>query len=229
MPSYRLAEPSQESRGGGTLTPVTRDAPVSIRLLTHEDAQPDMLSAEERARLAAFTSPSRSLGFVLGRTAARTLLADATGCDPREAGLAVDASGAPVVEASPYFLSIAHTGGREAWGGAALARQPVGLDLERIAPRQPALWRRILSETEYPLLDPLGGPTDEAQTLLWSLKEAVLKARRTGLRAGMRSVSLAALDPLRQRAEATDRAGGAWHLGFERRGDLWVSWALARE
>ena len=206
---------------------VTRDAPVSIRLLSREDAQPDVLSEEERARLATFTSESRRLEFVLGRTAARTLIAEAQNSDPRDAGLAVNADGAPVVLASPLYLSIAHTGGREVWGGAAIARQPVGLDLERIRPRQPALWRRILSEDEHPMLDALGGPTDEAQTLLWSLKESVLKARRTGLRAGMRSVTLTHVDADHLSGEATASDGGAWRLGFERRGDLWVSWALS--
>ena len=62
---------------------------------------------------------------------------------------------------------------------------------------------------------------------MWSLKEAVLKARRTGLRAGMRSVGLSGLDPDRQQATATDTDGGLWRLGFERRGDLWISVAVA--
>ena len=205
---------------------VTRDAPVSIRLLSREDARPDVLSPAERARLAQFTSETRRLEFILGRTAARTLIAEAEGCEPGSARLAVNADGAPIVLDSPLYVSIAHTGGREVWGGAALARNRVGLDLERIRARQPALWRRILSEPERVVLDALGGPTDEVQTLLWSLKESVLKARRTGLRAGMHSVSLALVDSDRQRGKAVDAEGGVWRLGFRRRGDLWVSWAL---
>ena len=78
------------------------------------------------------------------------------------------------------------------------------------------------------MLEALGGPTDASQTLVWSLKEAVLKARQIGLRAGMLSVRLSDLDAGQQQATATDADGGLWRLSFERRGDLWVSVAVAR-
>ena len=205
---------------------MTRPDPVSIRLLGRESARLGVLSGEEHLRLEGFGHLARREGFVLGRTAARTLLAEALGCTPEAAPLVVAEDGAPVVSGAPFFVSIAHAGGH--LGGAALAERPVGLDLEAIRPRHPDLWRRILTPEEHSALDALGGPTDEAQTLLWSLKEAVLKARRTGLRAGMRSVRLGALDPVGHSAEAEDSDGGTWTLGFERRGALWVSWALAR-
>ena len=66
----------------------------------------------------------------------------------------------------------------------------------------------MLRDDERPALDALGGPTDDAQTLLWSMKEAVLKGQRTGLRAGARSVRLT-LDT----APPGAVAGGAGGLG----------------
>ncbi|MEM1056099.1 MAG: 4'-phosphopantetheinyl transferase superfamily protein [Bacteroidota bacterium] len=206
---------------------MTSSHPISIRLLGPEGARLEVLDEAERARLEGFAHADRRAGFVLGRTAARTLLADVLGCAPGAVPLTVGEDGAPRVVGVSHIVSIAHAGAD--LGGAAVALRPVGLDLERVRSRHPDLWQRILAPEEYSVLETLGGPTDEAQTLLWSLKEAVLKARRTGLRAGTRSVRLGALDSVRQRAEAGDADGGTWSLGFERRGDLWVSWALATE
>ncbi|OZC02591.1 4'-phosphopantetheinyl transferase family protein [Rubricoccus marinus] len=199
----------------------------SLRLLGASGARPDVLSPGERERLEEFVHPDRRIGFVLGRTAARTLIGEALGVAPEAAPLAVAASGAPVVVGAPLYVSIGHAGRGEAIGGAVLAETPVGFDLERILPRHPGLWRRMLAPEEHALLDALGGPTDEAQTLLWSLKEAVLKGCQTGLRAGMRSVTLSEHDASRQRLVARDGGGGLWRLRYERRGDVWVSLALA--
>ncbi|MEM6326651.1 MAG: 4'-phosphopantetheinyl transferase superfamily protein [Bacteroidota bacterium] len=210
------------SRGRQYVLPVTPFPPVSIRLLGPQDARPEVLSPEETARLVTFAHEARRAGFILGRTAARTLLAESLGCSPEVVPLHVAADGAPVVPGADVQVSIAHAGAEA--GGAAVSRVAVGLDLEPIRSRHPDLWRRILAPEEHALLDALGGPTDETQTLLWSLKEAVLKARRTGLRAGTRSVRLLRLGA--EAGEATDTDGGAWALGFERRGDVWVTWAL---
>ena len=203
---------------------------VSLRLAAAADARPDVLAPDERQRLAGFAHPDRRAGFVLGRTAARLLLADELSVAPEAVPLAVGADGAPEVASGAVpdalYVSIAHAGRGEPLAGAALAGRPVGLDLERVRPRNPGLWRRMLAAEEHGVMDALGGPTDEAQTLLWSLKEAVLKGCRTGLRAGMRSVALADLDPERQRLLARDGAGGLWRVGYARRGDLWVSVAL---
>lgn len=223
MPRCEPYGPSQRRGGSGTFLSVTRDPAISIRLLVPEDARPEVLSPEERARLATFGHEARRVGFLLGRTAARTLLAERLGCAPEEAPLVVSADGAPLAPGTGVHVSIAHAG--LMLGGAALSSEIVGLDLEPIRSRHPDLWRRILSPSERDLLDSLGGPTDESQTLLWSLKEAVLKARRTGLRAGTRSVRLLVVEDEGGRAEDTD--GGSWALGYERRGDLWVTWALA--
>ena len=195
----------------------------TLRLLPAAAARPDLLSPEESARLAAFRHEARRRGFVLGRAAARTLLAESLGCSPEAVPLAVGADGAPEVQGAPLHVSIAHAAGD--LGGAAIASRAVGLDLEAIRQRRPDLWRRMLRPDEYAVLEALGGPTDETQTLLWSLKEAVLKGRRTGLRAGMHSVRLHQLAS--GVGEGRDAEGGAWRLGYERRGDLWVTWALA--
>ena len=124
-------------------------------------------------------------------------------------------------------MSIAHTGrGGDAAALAAVHSAPVGVDLERVAPRRPDLWRRISNPAEQPVLDALGGPTDDAQTLLWTLKEAVLKGQRTGFRAGGRSVTLSleadGAPPPLGLARATS-ARVDWRIAYGRRGDLWLA------
>ena len=209
---------------------------LSARLAQEGDGDLDALSAAERARLAGFGHDARRRQFVLGRTAARTLAAQRLGVAPADVDLGVGADGAPQVPAG--HVSIAHTGRAASAALAAVASGPVGVDLERVGPRRPDLWTRILRPDERTLLDALGGPTDDAQTLLWTLKEAVLKAQRTGFRAGGRSVRLVLDGPSAQHAHthrappdrgvATAASGaGGWRVAFGRHGRLWlaVAWA----
>ncbi len=200
--------------------PVPQD--VEIVYTTEEDVS--VLTPDERARLATFGHAGRRRQFVLGRTAARTLAARRLGCAPAAVPLVVGADGAPHLDGA--FVSIAHGGrGAAAVGVAALADRAVGVDVEAVGPRRPDLWTRILRPDERPLLDALGGPTDDVQTLLWTLKESVLKAQRTGFRAGGRSVRLA-LDVEAGTASAASRHG-RWRLAFRPLDGLWlaVAWS----
>ena len=198
---------------------------LGARLVTEADDATDALPDDERARRDGFGHADRRRQFELGRLAARTVAGERLGLEPPSVPLAVGVDGAP--EVVGCHVSIAHTG--RGGGVAALAavhRAPVGVDLERVAPRRPDLWRRISNPAEQPVLDALGGPTDDAQTLLWTLKEAVLKGQRTGFRAGGRSVTLA-LDadgspPALGRARAGS-AGAEWEVAYGRVDDLWLA------
>lgn len=197
------------------------------------------LPPAEAAQAAALAHPDRRHGFALGRTAARALLAERLGVAPEAVPLSVAADGAPVVGAPAdgaggLHVSIAHAGrGTAAVAAAAVADLPVGVDVEAIVPRRADLWRRMLHADEHALLAALGGPTDRAQTLLWSLKEAVLKGQRTGLRAGARSVRLA-LDGVDGEVSpagtgtALSDVSGRWCVAWADLGGLWLSlaWAL---
>ena len=205
-------------------------AGLAARLVWGADHDPSLLSPEEQARLATFGHAARRRQFVLGRVAVRTLLADQVGGTPPTVALRVSTDGAPEVDG--LSVSIAHTGRHgEAAALAAVAPVPVGVDLERVAPRRPDLWTRLLTPSEHAVLEALGGPTDDAQTLLWTLKEAVLKAQRTGFRAGGRSVRLAleadGAPPSRGLAAAVSPTGG-WQVAFGREGDLWLAVAWPR-
>lgn len=204
--------------------PTGLDVPPHIAVALATQPDPGLLSADEHARMDAFGSAERRHAFALGRTAARTLIAEALGRDAASVPILVAQDGAPTVEGAS--VSIAHTGrGASAVGAAALAPVAVGIDVERIAPRRADLWRRILAPEEHGLVERLGGPTDDAQTLLWSLKEAVLKGQRTGFRAAAQSVRLTLGGDGRARAESA--TSGGWEIAYVRRGDAWlaVAWA----
>lgn len=198
--------------------------PPGVAVATATVPALDALSAGERAVLDAFASPDRRLAFALGRTAARGLLASALGLDAAGILLEVGEDGAPRVPGR--YVSIAHTGrGADAVAVAAVAHGPVGVDVERIGPRRPDLWKRLLAPAEVGVLDALGGPTDRTQTLLWALKESVLKGQRTGFRAGARSVVLTL--GAAGRASAVSEISGAWEIAYAPLGGavVVVAWA----
>ena len=185
------------------------------------------LSPEECARMGAFAHPDRRQAFGLGRMAAHALVARHLG-----EGHRIEVAPDGALSAGGRALSLAHTGrGEGAMAVAALAHGGgrVGVDLERIAPRRPDLWQRLLHPDERDLLDALGGPTDAAQTLLWTLKEAVLKAERTGLRAGLRSVRLALDGATPGAGTAAGPSRGGWRLAWGDAGGAWLAVAWADE
>ena len=201
-----------------------------LRLATSAalDETDDVLSSGERARCAGFGSDARRRHFALGRLAVRALAGGRLGVAPGAVPLAVAPDGA--VELDGHYVSISHGGeGDAAVGLAALADRPIGVDVEPIRARRSDLWTRILRADERPALDALGGPSDRSHTLLWSMKEAILKGQRTGLRAGARSVrlELTAVGARGGAARARAEASGTWRLRYQRRGDLWLVAALA--
>ncbi len=176
-----------------------------------EAAWKRMLSIEEAARYAAFPSAERRRSFLLGRAAARTLLAGALGVPPPAVPLRIAADGAVDVDGGPC-LSIAHSGGEAV---AVAAPHAVGADLERVTPRRAGIERFMLHPSERSL--PSQWPMERARalTLVWVLKEAVLKALRTGLRTSPTKLRLEDVDLGVQTARV--RAGGRalWTVPFE--------------
>jgi len=86
------------------------------------------------------------------------------------------------------WFSVTHSGH---WVGCAVARSPVGLDIERIRSLRSALPRRVLSPSEY---EYFAGFPEKHQPLIfirqWCLKESLLKAKGTGFATRWRAVSI---------------------------------------
>lgn len=155
-----------------------------------EDAEA-LLSAAEAAAFATFTVPKRRADWLLGRVTAKQLvqsyLNNTHGAAPTldRISIAADADGAPygMLDGArlPPSLSISHS---HATALCALSDEPgvnVGADIEFVEARDPAFLRDFFTEREQAWAAASAEP-DVATTLLWSAKEAVLKALREGLR-----------------------------------------------
>lgn len=180
------------------------------------------LSSEERACYASFGSEKRQREFLLGRAAARTVLADVLDRAPADVPLSMADDGAVDVEGHDWHLSIAHS---QPHAVAVCARSAVGVDLERIQPRDPALRRFLFAPDERSRPDALPYDANTALLLCWTLKEAVLKARRSGFRTSPKDLRLD-VDPDAQTATVAVDGGAEWDLWFARIDAFWS--AVAR-
>lgn len=164
---------------------------ITVRLvrLDDEDLPPwqDLLADYECRRLESFKSVKRRRMFVQGRVAARLLLAERLGMEPASVPLRLSNGGAPFVEGSDLHISIGHAG---CYGLAAAGPVSVGVDIEAISRRNPQLYRYMLEEADYDLLETLPVDHDRRQILVWALKESVLKSRGSGLRISPKKVRL---------------------------------------
>ena len=142
--------------------------------------------------------------------------------EPRAVPLSVAPDGALEVAGSKHFVSVAHSG---EFAVAAAGPRALGVDLERIRQRSPGLGRRIMRDEERRALEAL--PLDDVRTLIlaWTLKEAALKAARTGLRRALRDLALD-LDVRRQRGRCTFPDRAAMQLRFAERNGYMVSLAM---
>ncbi|HWR66851.1 MAG TPA: 4'-phosphopantetheinyl transferase superfamily protein [Bellilinea sp.] len=160
---------------------------------------PDWLSLEERTRFDSMRFPKRRREWLLGRLTAKILL---TRCLPELATVPMDcitignhAEGAPFVSITgdpmPIKLSISH---REGMAVAAVSVNPgvsLGIDLEWVEDHPQSFYKDFFTPGEVELM--AGMPTDRhgwVGTLIWSAKEAVLKAMGKGLRLDTRSVDI---------------------------------------
>lgn len=201
---------------------------IVLRFASQPPSAPPPLGAlpeAERERLASFASARRQREYALGRTAARHLLAERLGLAPPEIPLVTAEDGAPQLDGHPWHVSIAHTATAEAIHAvAALAPRPLGVDLEVIRPRRPDLYRYLCHPDEYGLIERLPYAPDVAPVLVWTLKEAALKAMRTGLRCSPKRLRLS----LGADGEAHALLDGAegWALRYAERDGCFVAVAF---
>jgi 4'-phosphopantetheinyl transferase len=208
---------------------------IDLRLTVRPASAPlalDTLTGEEQARLDGFGSEKRRREFALGRATARALLADRLAVAAPDVPLRVAADGAPDLDDDPESdgalrVSIAHAATSEqTLAVAAVGERPLGVDLEPIRPRRPDLYRFLLHPEDYDVLDRLPHDHDAAQVLLWTLKEATLKAMRTGFRVSPKKLRLA-VEPGRGTASVRVEGGGRWVLRFARRDGCFLAVAFA--
>ncbi len=157
------------------------------------------LSEEEKQRAQQLRFPKRCIEWLRGRWMAKQILLRSdprfADCVPSRITIANQADGAPQVwlEGKPVdgSLSISHRQDRVAAAWAPSRRVAVGVDIEWIEPRDPAFLEDFFSEVEKSTALAAAPQHQPLQiTLLWSAKEAALKALGLGLRVDSRSVEI---------------------------------------
>ncbi len=142
-------------------------------------AQP-LLSPAELDRLNQLFALKKQVERLAGRWAVKNLVMQETGLSADVIEIHNDPSGAPVLAPSfKYAISISHSGD---YALAALCENTntVGVDLETITPVDiPALLHAGFSQREQ---NAYAGADLETILKVWTIKEALLKYRRTGLK-----------------------------------------------
>jgi 4'-phosphopantetheinyl transferase len=211
-----------------TIDSLARLLPSSVRVRAVAYAEERVgawrgwLSEEELACLASFGAETRQQEFLVGRAAARRLLAERLDCSPAEVPLRRAADDAIDVEVPDWHVSIAHSGLHAV---AACAQHRVGVDLERIQPRDPAIARFLFAPEERGIVEALPYDANASLILCWALKEATLKARRTGFRTSPKDLTLD-VQPAAGRATARIENGERWRLVFARLDGFWSAVGL---
>jgi len=174
------------------------------------DRPPDFLSCLEQQAVARLRFAKRRREWLLGRWTAKQLyLRSREGGQPlpmHAITIANDPDGAPYLLTDgegriPLSLSISHCRDRAFCALGSSFGYAVGADVEHVEPRDPAFVQDFFTADEGALVSDCPAPwRDAVVTVLWSAKEAVLKAARCGLRVDTRRVEishLTGLDPSR--------------------------------
>jgi len=175
----------------------------------------ESLSPAERITYEGFRFDARRKSWLAGRFTAKSLVSKVHDSRYRLDQIEIrnDELGAPSAyhagQPLPGCLSISHAGD---WAAAAFAPpgMRVGIDLETITPRSPGFIRDYFTPNEVELVSAVhtGSPPEtphsaERATLIWSAKEALLKALGIGLRLDTRRVEVIAIED----EEGADAAG----------------------
>jgi 4'-phosphopantetheinyl transferase len=181
-------------------------------------AHPDFLSASEIETYAGLRFPKRRHEWLLGRWTAKQLLQRSIEayCDlPLPAiSVAADPDGAPYLAVKgegrlPVSLSISHRAGRAFCALSPAISPSIGVDLEQIEPRSAAFVRDFFTAGEAARVwDCPESDRDTLVTVIWSAKEAMLKALREGLRLDTRLVEIGPVAGI-ERTPLAAATGGA--------------------
>ena len=166
-------------------------------------------TADDRRNIAGRRSDDADR-FLARRSVLRHLVARRSGVPAASVAIDYQPAGAPVIvsPADGLFCSVAARGNLAA---VALADRPVGIDLEPLVPA-PIPWA-VLAAEERRGLDGLEPVAQTAAFLrLWTVKEAYLKARRSGLLTDPALVVVMSNPPgIRHGSRSMALAPSAWH------------------
>jgi 4'-phosphopantetheinyl transferase len=180
--------------------------------LVGDDAQA-LLSTDERARQQSFVSPELRRRFLAARAGLRTLLGRHLDLDPRSLSFATNEFGKPLLAGhAQVHFNLSHCEERAVL---AIGNAEIGIDLERERPIEHIdLAKRYFHPHEVAAIT---ASRDEAEQrraffLVWTLKEAVVKALGTGLSTPLDSFEVAIGGSKPRLTVAPEGAPQAWWL-----------------
>ncbi|MFB2975156.1 4'-phosphopantetheinyl transferase family protein [Microseira sp. BLCC-F43] len=173
------------------------------------------LSTDEQARAQRFHFDVHRQRFIVGRGILRNILGRYLGKEPRELEFCYSDRGKPSL-GGPHTSVCFNLSHSQSLALYAIARRPIGIDLEYIRPLDDALKlaQRFFSPREYAFIAAL--PPDQKQKAffqLWTCKEAYLKATGEGLAGlGQVEVSLTSGGAARLIADNKSQEQNCWFL-----------------
>ncbi len=188
-----------------------------------------LLSAGEQERAGRYHFARDRNRFVLARALLRRLLGAYTGEEAARVPLRLSPSGKPSLDdRSDLHFNLSHCEDR---GVVAVARQPVGVDLEKIRniPEALPIAEHLFAVSETRALRAF--PTElqsEAFLRCWTRKEAFVKGRGEGLLTPLTSFEVTLDSAPRDRVLLADPGQGKWRLHNLEAGPGWIG-ALAVE
>ncbi|MCZ8521627.1 4'-phosphopantetheinyl transferase family protein [Paenibacillus caseinilyticus] len=168
----------------------------------------EFLSETEQAQFHKLRYERRRLSFLLGRYAAKLAVSAWTGAaDLRQTEIESGIFGQPVVRCGSSLAAVSISHSQELGAAAAYPDLcPLGIDIEKREPRNQAALERQLTEGEKALARQLPGimAMDLFGLVLWTIKESLSKALKTGFTVPME------LFEVKKVAEEN----GCWHSTF---------------
>ncbi|WP_321493742.1 4'-phosphopantetheinyl transferase superfamily protein [uncultured Desulfobacter sp.] len=157
-----------------------------IQFRRDEFAQP-VLSQAELTGLNQLFALKKQVERLAGRWAVKNLVMQQAKLSPDDIEIHNDSSGAPVLPAFlDYAISISHAGDYALAAALPGKANALGIDMEVIRPVDiPALLHAGFSQKEQ---QTYAGADLETILKIWTIKEAMLKYRRTGLKASVKKI-----------------------------------------
>ena len=191
---------------------------------------PDFLSASELKTYAGLRFPKRRNEWLLGRWTAKQLLQRSMATYrtlPMHAiSVRADPDGAPYLDVEgegrlPMSLSISHRAERAFCALSPAASPSIGVDIEQVESYAAALVNDFFTVGEAARVWACPEPTrDTLVTVIWSAKEAVLKALREGLRMDTRRVEIGVVPGIETTPQSAMPGALPWaRLPIKRIGD----------
>jgi len=182
------------------------------------------LSGKESAKYQTLSEQSKK-DFLAGRVALKNALFDYKGTSAKSSDKVIvnnlDNGQPSIIGQEHVRCSIAHSYG---WGIGAVAPCRIGVDIEKVRPHKKTLLRYISNPKEIKVVGNFFGTDTDDVTLIWVIKEAVMKGLGTGFEVSPRQVKISRqVNQEYFEAEVKDLEPRLWRVWPFKKDDFYIS------